>query len=261
MKRKIEHLCLAACLAAAPCTAAWAEAHFGGGIEYFHWEEATRPVVEEKGPVFALHLAYAQDKASGALLGLRGRVWAGTVDYDGALLATNTPISGTTDYFGLDGEVQGRMRSVTGGQRIDGILALGVDSWNRQLTRDQSEQYLVLSLRLGFEIEPDGRRRGLLAGLGVNYPFYVYEDANFDDIGALNNPTLRPKGRVGYSAHLGFQIDERWRVLGYYDVMRLKASSAKFVDFVPASGLTDGFYYQPDSDMTVFGLRVEYRLQ
>lgn len=256
--RHIFPVMLAACMVAG---GARAEVQFGGGIEHFHWEEATSPTVEERGPILSLRIGYTQDKASGALVGLRGRMWAGTVDYDGALLATNQPISGTTDYFGVGGDAQLRLRGVQSGQRVDGILALSVDTWNRQLTRDQSEQYFVLGVKLGFEIEPEGRRRGLLAGLGVNYPIYVSENANFDDIGGLNNPILRPKGRAGITAHLGFQIDERWRVALHYEEMRFKASPSRFVAFAPSSGQSDGFYFQPDSDMTLIGLRVEYRLQ
>lgn len=259
MKRCLQSLIMVlGCFAAAGTRA---ELQMGGGLEYFRWEENTAPVVKETGPILGFHVSYLADKRDGWLLGVQGRAWAGTVDYEGSLLATNEPVSGDTDYFGIGAEGQLRYRGVSGGQRFDGILGLGAESWNRQLTRDQSEQYTVLSVRLAFEVAPDQKRRGLLAGLGVEYPFYIYEDANFDEIGANNNPTLRPKGRVGFDAHLGVQIDAKWRVVGYYQLLRMKASDPKFVSFPNGHALASGDYFQPDSDMSIIGVRFEYRIQ
>ncbi|MFN0314098.1 MAG: hypothetical protein ACKVQA_03545 [Burkholderiales bacterium] len=80
---------------------AHAELHLGGGLEYFDWREDTTPQVKETGPVAAFHVAWTQDKSSGMVFGAKGRVWTGSVDYEGADLVTNQPLSGTTDYFGL----------------------------------------------------------------------------------------------------------------------------------------------------------------
>lgn len=257
MKRTMRWVIVAAGL----CVAwnARAELQMGGGLEFFRWEENTRPVVKETGPILGFHLAYVEERDSGILFGVKGRAWAGTVDYEGATLAGSQPVSGDTDYFGVGAEGQLRLRGRAGGQRFDGIFGLGIDTWNRQLTRDQSEQYTVFGVRLGFDLAPENKRRGLIAGLGVKYPFYIYEDANFDEIGANNNPHLRPKGRVSFDAHLGVQIDERWRVVAYYDSIRMKASDPVYVDFRAGSGVPAGDYLQPDSDMSIIGVRFEYR--
>lgn len=238
---------------------AMAELTLGGGLEYLDWREDTRPEVKETGPLLSFHIAFTEDKSQGLVFGAKGRFWAGRVDYEGATLQTNQPISGTTDYAGASGEGQLRFRSPTGPHRLDLILGLGIDTWERQLTSIQSEDYLVLSGRLAFELSPASQDRGLLAGLGLRYPFYVREDAHFDDIGARNNPTLEPKGRVSLTAHLGFALDKRWRLIGYYETIYFDESDPVFADF-GSSSLT-GHYVQPTSHMDVIGIRLEYRIQ
>lgn len=242
-------------------SSARAELTVGGGVEYFDWREDTQPEVKETGPIFGFHFGWISEAPTGLAFGAKARVWLGTVDYEGALLATNAPVTGTTDYFGVSGESQLRARGSGGGQRFDHLLALGLDQWDRQLTRDQSEQYTAVSVRLGFETMPESGCRGLLAGLGVRYPFYIHENANFDDIGAENNPSLRPKGRVSPTAHLGFQINKTMRVLAYYETFWLDDSDFVFVRFPSQSSLPSGFYYQPASDMNVVGVRFEMRLR
>lgn len=241
--------------------AARAELHLGGGLEYFDWREDTTPEVRETGPIVAFHASWTEDKSSGMVFGAKGRIWAGSVDYDGADLGTNQPLSGTTDYFGLGGEGQLRFRRTVGANHLDLLLGLGWEYWLRQLTRLQSEEYTLLSVRVGAEIGPGGKGAGFLAGIAVKYPIYVHEDANFDEIGARNNPILKPKGAVSATAHMGYRLDSKWQITGYYESVWLRASDAVFVDFPSGSALPAGFYYQPESHMNVLGLRLEYQLQ
>jgi hypothetical protein len=238
-----------------------AELHLGGGLEYFDWREDTSPQVKETGPVAAFHAAWIQDKSSGVLFGAKGRVWTGSVDYEGASLVTNQPLSGTTDYFGLGGEGQLRFRTAVRGNHLDFLLGLGWEYWLRQLTRSQSEEYTLLAARAGLETSPGEKAAGLLAGIAVKYPFYVYENGNFKDIGARNNPILKPKGTASATAHLGYRLDNKWQIVGYYESVWLRASDPVYVDFPSGSALPAGFYYQPESHMNVFGLRLEYQLR
>lgn len=240
---------------------AWGEVTLGVGIEYFDWREDVTPKVEETGPLLAFHIGATQDKSQGFLLGAKGRLWSGSVNYDGAeLRAPHRPLQSTTNYTGAGGEGQLRYRGEIGPHHLDLILGAGLDVWQRKLSSSQSEDYVVLSARLGLELAPAGGERGLLAGLGVRYPYYVREDAHFNDLGASNNPILKPKGEVSLTAHLGFVLDKRWRLIAYYEAIYLKSSPTEQVNFGPSSSLPSGLYYQPTSHMDVVGLRLEYRL-
>ncbi len=257
MKRWLWSVAIAAGMSTAP---AYAEFNIGGGLEYFDWREDTTPQVTETGPLIALHINYVGDKPSGILFGGKGRLWTGSVNYEGSTLITNQPLSGTTDYAGIGGEGQLRFRSEAGPYRVDLLLALGMDAWERRLTSIQSEDFFVLSTRLAAEFAPSGNGRGLLSGVGIKYPFYVRENAHFDKLGARNNPTLEPKGALSASAHVGYRIDSKWQVIGYYESIWLRESAAVFVDS-SSSSLPAGFYFQPTSHMNVLGVRVEYRLR
>jgi hypothetical protein len=237
-----------------------AETQLGVGLEYFDWSETTTPQVKETGPLLSLHASYVEDKTEGIVFGAKGRLWLGSVDYEGATLITNQPISGTTDYSGIAGEGQIRWRSPAGANHLDVLFGLGFDYWVRKLTRDQSEEYTVLAARLAVESSPN-KESGLLAGVGVKYPFYVSENGNFKDVGATNNPTLKPKGALSATAHLGFRIDRRWQIIGYYESIWLDESDPVFVNFPSGASLSSGFYFQPESRMNVIGIRVEYRIQ
>ncbi len=241
--------------------AARAELHLAGGLEYFDWREDTTPEVRETGPVVAFHASWTEDKASGVVFGAKGRIWTGSVDYEGASLVTNQPLSGTTDYFGLGGEGQLRFRRVAGANQLDLLLGLGWEYWLRQLTRSQSEDYTLLTLRAGAEVSPSGKGKGFLAGIAMKYPFYVYEDGNFDEIGARNNPILKPKGTLSATAHMGYRLDNKWQIIGYYESIWLRASDPVYVDFPSGAALPAGFYYQPESHMNVLGVRLEYQLR
>src|ERR1700719_3104824 len=103
-KHRIAVKCLLALIPAAfallPAMAR-AEVTLNAGIDYLRWTESTTPEVTETGPLYALGLAYTQDRDAGALFAYRGKVWGGAVDYQGATLFGATPVSSTTDYIGL----------------------------------------------------------------------------------------------------------------------------------------------------------------
>ena len=63
---------------------------------------------------------------------------------------------------------------------------MGYDYWQRELSQFQQEDYQVVFVRLGMEINPTGNR-GWMFGLGVKYPVWVDENAHFDDDGYDQN--------------------------------------------------------------------------
>jgi len=228
------------------------------GLEYLHWDEDTNPAVTETGPLFALGLGYTQDKDSGLLFAYRGRFYIGEVDYDGAGLFTGTPIQGTSRYTGMANEGQLRWRSrMKQNYRADWLLALGLDVWERKLTSSQSEDYQIGYLRLGGEIDVN-EGKGWTAGAGVKYPFYTHEDAHLTNIGFDSNPTLEPGPDVSLFAHLGYRFTDRVSLVAYYDGFRFKKSEEEAVSH-PVSG--SGAIFQPASDLTIIGLKLEYRMK
>jgi hypothetical protein len=228
------------------------------GLEYLHWEEDTTPTVTESGPLLALGLGYTQEKDSGLLFAYRGRAYLGEVDYDGAGLFTGTPIQGTTRYAGMANEGQLRWRTRTRqNYRADWLVALGMDFWERKLTSSQSEDYEIGYLRLGGEIDIN-EGKGWTAGAGVKYPFYTHEDAHLTNIGFDSNPTLKPGPDVSLFAHLGYRFTDSVSIIAYYDGFRFKKSEEEAVSH-PVSG--NGVIYQPASDLTILGLRLEYRMK
>ena len=252
MKRQA---CVALGLSLCVSLPAAAEFSMSLGVESFRWDEATTPSVSEDGPLLALGIAYTQEKDAGLLFAYRGRAYLGDVDYNGAGLFTGQPIQGTTTYTGMSNEVQARWRVPAENQyRTDLLFAVGLDVWERQLTSFQSEDYRVGFFRLGAEATPAGKA-GWTLGAGVKYPFYVDEDAHLNEIGFDSNPTLKPEGNVSFFAQFGYYFNEKIRLIAYYDSFDFDESPQEPVSF---NG-TQGFVFQPASEMRIIGLKLDYR--
>ena len=226
------------------------------GVEYFTWTEDTSPIeVRETGPMFALGLEWTQRKDTGLLGAYRGRFYVGDVDYSGALLFDPTvPVKGTTSYLGMSNEGQLRYRFAP--QRsywLDLVTAVGLDIWKRELQTDQQEDYRVGFLRLGVEIGSTAET-GVVAGLGLKYPFWIEEDANFTLSGYDQNPTLKPGGDPSFYGQLGYRFRRNLAVVGYVDGFRFSQSPPVTV----TQGVNTFQFYQPQSTMLVLGIKLQY---
>ena len=244
----------------APASAEWS---LFGDVEHFRWAEQTDPGVTETGPRFGLGLAWRQDKPAGWRFGYRGRLYFGSVDYQGSnLFDPSLPLSGTTDYSGIFNE--GRLIYPLPGNAWGSELVGGLawDYWNRQLSPDQREQYWVASLSLGLNFDRRAAE-GWFGGAGLKYPFYAREDAHLSEIGFSGNPMLKPKGQVSLYAEAGYRFSGRWSLTGYYDSYRFKESDPTPLltnPFAPPgdSCLTGCRLVQPTSRADTFGLRLRY---
>ena len=243
-----------------PATAGW---EVTGDLEHFRWEEQTDPSVTETGPRFGIGLGWSQDKAAGWRFAYRGRLYFGSVDYQGSnLFDPSLPISGTTDYSGFVNEgllIYPFPGNAWGTEFVGGLVW---DYWNRQLSPQQREQYWVASLRLGLSFDRHATQ-GWFGGGGLKYPFYAREDAHLTEIGFSSNPTLEPKGQMSLYAEAGYRFGGRWSLTGYYDSYRFKESD-------PTPLLTNPFappgdpcrtgcqLLQPNSRVDSVGLRLHY---
>lgn len=222
-----------------------------GDLEHFRWKEDVSPSVTETGPMIGLGLRWRQDRPAGLLLGFESRLYGGSVDYDGSLLFSGTPITGTTQYGGWRNELQAIYRFP--GSPGEVVLGAGYDYWNRQLTPDQHEEYNVGYVRLGVSV--DRRQpRGWFGGGGIKYPFVVDENAHFPEIGFVPNSHLRPEGRASLYAELGYRFAPHWSLAGYYDSYRFDESDPVLV----TNGITTEAFFQPKSSVDSVGLRLRY---
>ncbi|MEO8040460.1 MAG: hypothetical protein ABI794_16955 [Betaproteobacteria bacterium] len=231
-----------------------AQLSVGGGLDYLRWTEDTAPEVRERGALLVLTGGYTQRRDKGALFAWRGTLYGGAVDYDGStLFPPLQTVQGTTDYGGTSQEAQFRYRiPVRGGARVDLVAAGGFDLWRRQLSTIQKEDYLVGFVRLGLELDRDGR--GLIAGGGLKQPIRVRERAYLDGM----NPDpieLRPGNETSFYLMLGYQLDRHWRIAGTLDSFRFSRSPATGAT-VPGFGA--GQFFQPASTLYRVGARVEY---
>jgi hypothetical protein len=231
-----------------------------GGVDYLYWNETTVPEVKETGPLFGLGLAYTQNRDAGALFAYRGKLWGGTVNYDGGTLFGGTPVKSTTNYTGLSNELQVRWRKPGNpGGNLDGVLGVGLDVWRRSLSSVQKEDYAIGYLRLGVESGTDDSSKWSVS-LGFKSPIWTYQNAHLDQIGFDSNPILHPGKEISPFGSLGYRFTPKLQIVGYYDGFRFGRSAAVQANEV-ATGLGPTTLVQPASTMSVFGIRVEYRLR
>jgi hypothetical protein len=252
MKRVLAIALGAASLSAA--SAAWADWSVGAGFESFRWKESTTPTVKESGLRWALDLTWAQSKEPGLSAGYNLKFYQGKVDYTGATLFGNLPISTEVDYRGLTNEIQAIWRTSS---TVDAVFAAGWDRWERKLQASgQQEDWDVLYVKLGASMAANVKT-GVIGSIGAKYPVWTRENANFPSIGATDNPRLRPGKAVSLYGTLGYRVNPRWDVIAYYDSYRFKESN---VVAVPFPGVIQGFI-QPESKMDVFGMKIQHNFQ
>lgn len=256
--KAIRAAALAAIAVSAPAHAGWG---ISADIEHFRWAENTNPRVTETGPMFGIGVRFSQERPAGWQFGWRARLYLGSVDYDGSLLFTGAPLGGTTEYKGLVNEVRAVHRLPGNPHGLHLVAGLVWDYWNRQLSRNQREEYWIASLRLG--LQADRREStGWFGGGGLKYPFYTREDAHFTALGFSSNPRLEPKGAMSLYADLGYRFNRNLSLAAYYDSYRFRESD-------PTPGITNPFvsdcmpprscrFIQPTSNVDSLGLRLQY---
>lgn len=247
-------LALAAALCALLPAAAHAAWSLGGDVEHFRWRESTNPAVTEEGIRYGVGGSWLPAKDSGWLLGWKGKLYWGSVDYDGTLLFSNTPAQGTTRYSGAVNEFLVVYRPADARfDRLDFVGSLGLDAWERRLSAQQREDYTVVFARLGVDYNVRASQ-GWFGGGGIKKPLFAREDAHLRDIGFDQNPTLRPGKDPSFYAQAGYRFTPKWSLLGYYDSYRFGRSGAERVTSGGASFLVS----QPQSRMDVLGVRLAH---
>jgi hypothetical protein len=165
-------------------------------------------------------------------------------------------------YTGLVNEVQGIYRLPGTRMGLEFVAGLGHNYWERNILPDQQEDYSLVFVRLGLNLDRRAAR-GWFGGGGLKLPIYVSENAHFDELGFDQNPRLEPEGRWSLYAQAGYRFSPAWSLIGYYDSYRFKESeSTPFIrhPFIEACNLGCSFR-QPQSRMATYGVRLRYSFQ
>jgi hypothetical protein len=232
-----------------------------GDLERFRWREDVSPSLTETGPMLGLGASWTQARDLGWRLGYRGRLYFGSVDYQGSFLGTDIPASGTTEYSGFSNEAQFIYRFASGAYGPELVSGLILDYWNRQLSPDQREQYWTAALRLGLRFDSRASQ-AFFGAAGIKYPFWTREDAHLNEIGFNANPHLEPQGAVSLYGEAGYRLSRAWGLSAYYESYRYRESPSTptvFNPFVPGCEAPGGCsLFQPASRADSFGLRLGY---
>jgi len=234
----------------------YAAVDLGIALEYYTWTEDTQndPPPHEYGPRTALHLNWTQDGDHGLLFGYRGKVYAAQVSYDTYYLSNNLPVATDTTYAGTAHEGQFLYRSEAGKYQLDYIGGMGWDYWRRTIASNQIEDYSILYLRGGVNLDQPEHRAGFHGGGGLKLPFWTLENAHLTDQGFTTNPILRPGRNISLYAEFGYRINPKIDITGYYDSWHFKQSGL----ITTSDGTKLWNVWQPRSTMEAFGLKAMY---
>ena len=256
-------LLLALMIFATPAAqAAW---DLGGGLESYQWQEYPESGTgnpKESGPRTAFFANWTQE-GSGPLFAWHAKVYGGTVNYDTFVQCNNcsnngAPTSTQTEYSGVANEGQFFYRADLGDYKLDYIGGLGLDVWRRRILNgggDQIEDYSIFFARAGVRLGKSRTEAGFHGEFGLKYPVSTRENAHFGSFGYgyISNPSMSPKGAVSGYAELGYRINTRFDLVGYYDSWRFRRSDDVVVRDT-AGNLTG--YYQPKSNMDALGAKL-----
>ena len=254
----IERVLLTFSFLAVTCSvqAAW---DVGAGLEDYRWKEYPTNISgtpRESGTRAALFVNWTQE-GNGALFAWRAKLYGGTVNYDTFQMnAPYDPVSTKTDYNGAASEGQFYYRTNIGSRKMDYLVGLGLDAWRRSIRNsggDQIEDYSIWFMRAGLRLGKSRNEAGLHGELGLKYPVSTRENAHLDSMSYTTNPALSPKGAVSGYAEIGYRINARFDVLGYYDSWRFRQSAD--VMATNTSGISY-YIYQPKSNMDALGAKL-----
>jgi len=153
-----------------------------------------------------------------------------------------TPVQTTTDYKnGFSNEGRLIYRAGT----LDYIAGLGYDMWDRQINGagGYTEKYEILYGKLGVGIHPN---ESFSIGAGVKQSL-----SNTEKV-ALFGATITPGSSTSLYIDANYQLSPEWKVSGYYDSWRFKASG------LAATNIAGVWVQQPKSDMDSIGIRLSY---
>jgi hypothetical protein len=240
------------------------------GIEKFRWAEfggTGETLLKETGPLLRIGATYnnLRRASSGAIYDAEGRVYFGSVDYDGQacdiMTGTCSPSKSDTNYFGIRVEGAGGYRLAHRRKGLDVFGGGGFEFWLRDIEDTASasgalEEYFSFFLKAGIGLSHEFRSAHLRFQAGASYPVYTLEI--LDDNFLLDVETLNPRGRAAGFAKLhveyGPSTRQRLGMTLYYDSLHFSESRHKIFDSV--IGLVE--VWQPDSRRKLVGVEFNW---
>ena len=222
-------------------------------IERFDWREHTAPIeVHETGPQFALGAEFVLPRASGFLFEYHGRLYGGSVDYNGSFQFDATQaVSGASAYLGT---TQGAELRYRWPGAVDAYVGLDLDVWRRKLSATQQETYRIGSALLGAERLATATSP-FVAGAGMRLLLATGESATIEDAGFRYDLSLVPGFGASPVLHAGYRVRPQVTLLAYWDGMRLGRSNR--ITLIKR-GRPVAVVSQPATDLSRIGLRVVY---
>ncbi len=244
------------------------ETYVQAGLQQYDWKEFSSAggiLDKESGPMTTVGAGVNDFRriGSGPLYQVGGRVYFGTVDYNGQT-QSGIPLTTNSDYIGLKFEGLAGYRFVRWHHGIDLVGGGGWEYWSRSIQNalavDGSpaygylEQYNVLYAKLGVGFSKDFGTWSYRVLAGGNYPLYTHEHANLGD-GLNLSPGRELSGFAGVTFEFGPSTKDHFGLILSYESFRFSQSSAKMLT---VSGAAGGYYVQPESYRNIYGIRGVY---
>ncbi len=235
---------------------ALADISVNADLESFAWTEHSSGdrLLKESGLRLRVGLGVPIVKTGDFAFDYHGSLYTGSVDYDGGT-QSGLAVHSTTDYLGMSHEISATYLGFGG--TIGPMVALGNDSWNRDLASTSNavgyeEDYSAWYVRLGAV----GTRDKFSWKAGLKWPIDVKEKAKLSQVGFDNDLTLKPKGLTSLYASVSYAFDRSWSASIGYEGTRFGESDPEPVYL---GGSLIGYAYQPKSNMDVLYFRVAKR--
>ncbi len=223
-------------------------------LEHFRWNEYTEgtELLEERGPLFGIGISAVKPLNPKLDFEGRGRLFFGTVDYDGAVFAadgSSIPYKSDTLYRGI--ELEGDLATTiptSSGLDLRPFAGLGLRYWLRSLDTKSDgktgefgydEYWATFQVIAGLE----ARISSFYARGSIRAPFYNHESVDFGS--GSSDVNLEPGKRVSLAGELGYQVS-RYTIALYAESLEFSKS-----DFDDKTGM----FFQPESKARIYGLR------
>jgi hypothetical protein len=225
---------------------------------WFTWDEKLNgsSFVKERGPLHGAGIVRA-DLLSGLTVAESAEVWGGSLDYDGHDLSGSTKLESDTSYLGTKEEVSVGFKLPAGGAlSFEPFLGVGHRFWIR--TRS-GEDWNSIYTKAGItgELKRDGYTLYLKGGALL--PVYTRNHVSLESVGYTDVVT-EPRSRVSGFAEGGVRRGA-FAVSIEYEGMRFGQSAkvaTSTLSNTPGTVIQNSQAYQPDSESSLFSLKLAY---